>query len=109
MKYGFRCKTCGHLDCCEVAGEREHPGACRVCGAGVSFHPRTGVKEHHADNWEVLADSPPSRLAELGLTADQVAKHDFAVFLKGAEVLLGREPKVVHVTASDSIGAKDKA
>jgi len=72
----FRCKFCGYLEGADHAGERNLPLACRVCNGGVKFHPRTGQKSPDPDNWEVLADCTPERLAELGLTAGRVCRHE---------------------------------
>jgi hypothetical protein len=75
MHKAFRCKTCGHLVGCECAGENHAPHACPVCGSGVKFCPRTGVKSAVWDNWEVLHSATDERLAELGLTRAEVEKH----------------------------------
>ena len=71
----FRCRNCGRLEEAEHAGENLHPHACSVCGCGVSFDSRTGIKNFDASNWEVLADASPSRLTELGLTVEDVIRH----------------------------------
>lgn len=39
-KPAFRCKTCGHLESAEHAGENDVPHACSQCGAGVLHNPR---------------------------------------------------------------------
>lgn len=70
----FRCRACGHLDAADHAGECAHPHACRVCGAGVSFDPKTGAKKIDPENWEILADATPERLEELGVA--EVARHE---------------------------------
>jgi hypothetical protein len=70
----FRCKACGRLHSSGHAGEERLPASCSVCGAGVTFAPN-GTKNRQADNWEVLADATPERLAELGLEPAQVEKH----------------------------------
>lgn len=75
MPHAFRCKNCGHLHTSEQAGEEKHPAACSACGHGVSF-TRAGVKELHPDNWEHLCEASEERLAELGLTAEDVCKHE---------------------------------
>ena len=54
QKYAFKCKNCGHLEDVDAAGENTTPAACRNCGAGVTFDPRTGIKTYDADNWIVL-------------------------------------------------------
>src|SRR3954451_443794 len=95
--WSFRCKNCGRLETSDHAAEGEFPHACRVCGAGVVFRHAelaAALTEPGADipalagqiarcdpatkrlvpeNWEVLADAPPERLAELGLSPEQVA------------------------------------
>jgi hypothetical protein len=98
----FRCKTCGHLHAAGHAGENDIPHACAVCGAGVSFTPR-GTKTFQPDNWEVLADATPERLAELGLVPEQVARHAG----KGGKP--NPKPKHVRAEAADGSGVKDKA
>jgi len=40
-KPAFRCKSCGHLEAAEHAGDHAVPHACSVCGAGVCLSPRT--------------------------------------------------------------------
>lgn len=70
----FRCKTCGHLEDSGHAGENAVPASCSACGAGISFTPK-GVKSFDTNNWEVLADAATERLAELGLTSEQVERH----------------------------------
>ena len=72
-KPAFRCRSCGHLYGGEHAGERACPAACPVCGKGAIYGP--GAHKSDPANWEVLADCPPERLAELGLTTDDVARH----------------------------------
>lgn len=72
--YAFRCKTCGHFEPADHAGECEYPHACVVCGAGVSYNPKTGTKILDKNNWEILADCEQSRLFELGLDG-QVERH----------------------------------
>lgn len=73
--FAFRCKECGHLHDAKQAAEADHPHACRVCGAGVSFNPRTGFKTVDPKNWEKLCEATPERLAELGLKPEHVEKH----------------------------------
>lgn len=70
----FRCRQCGHLVTSAHAGEARLPHRCPVCGGGVVFSPQ-GVKTLRPENWEVLADAAPERLAELGLTAADVERH----------------------------------
>lgn len=71
--YSFRCRSCGHLVPSGHAGERKTPRACPVCRAGVTW--TNGTATDRPDNWEVLADASPARLAELGLAAADVEKH----------------------------------
>lgn len=73
-KHAFRCKNCGRLHAGEHAGTEPIPTACTACGRGVRFGP-TGNKSPELDNWEVLADATPDRLAELGLTAEEVERY----------------------------------
>lgn len=129
-KVAFRCKHCGFLEHSANAGESSHAHACRVCGKGVQFAAgieeikkllpevmaklkpeeiaaRTitlpyGIKFLVPENWEVLADCSPDRLAELGLEADHCEKHTPCA--KGET----REPRHIHVTAQDGLGAKDR-
>lgn len=74
MKYAFRCAKCGRLEPAANAGENRFPHACSVCGAGVSFTPN-GVKMLDAGAWEVLAEASEARLAELGITREDVESH----------------------------------
>jgi hypothetical protein len=76
-KPAFRCLTCGHLEHAGHAGDFEKPHACSVCGEGVYFNAR-GIKFARPDNWEVLADCPPERLAEVGLSHEVVGRHVWA-------------------------------
>jgi hypothetical protein len=99
-RFAFRCKNCGRLETSDHAAEGEFPHACRACGAGVVFRhaelaakltePGADVpalaaeiakcdpatKRLVPDNWEVLADATPDRMAELGLTPGQVTAHE---------------------------------
>lgn len=68
----FRCKGCGHLESAEAAGENAVPMACSVCGEGVRFNA-CGVKSAAPENWEVLADAGPERLAAIGV--ESVVRH----------------------------------
>jgi hypothetical protein len=95
-KPAFRCRKCSHLEAAGHAGEEILPHACSVCGSGVTFNP-AGIKKLQADNWEVLAEATPERLAELGLTLEGVEKH---VPLARGE---SREPKAVCAFAQDSL------
>ena len=77
MAHAFRCRNCGHLEGTEHAGENPIPGACHVCGKGVSYH-FDGTISHwlsEPDNWEILADAKPGRLKELGLEEGDVYAH----------------------------------
>jgi len=69
-----------------------------VCGAGVAFNPKTGLKQVVPDNWEILADATPERLAELGIT--EVAKHEGA-----PPIVTGR---TVEAAATDGPKTSDK-
>lgn len=131
-KVSFRCKNCGRLHEAGHAGEDVHPHACRVCGKGVVFvHEEladelakaidagnTGEalrltrdikacnpasKRLVPENWEVLADATPDRLAELGLTPEQVEKHQ--PWPKG----INRDPQFVVVEAHDGPVTQDNA
>ena len=96
----FRCKECGHLETSGQAGECAHPASCVVCCAGTSFHPKTGIKTLNPDNWEVLANCTPARLAELGLAPDKVAKHTPAKATNP-----GRTSQHVQVTANEGMSS----
>lgn len=76
MPYSFRCRACGFLDSGANAGTSGRPSACRACGAGAVFHPETGLKKLVPENWEHLAECSPARLAELGLSAADVVRHE---------------------------------
>ncbi len=99
----FRCKNCGYLEDSDNAAEAPHPHACRVCGEGVSFHPKTGLKTINPDNWEVLADATPERLTELGLTPEQVERHT------PRKAGTPYQPKHTSVSATDGINTADRA
>jgi hypothetical protein len=104
MMLAFRCKTCGRLHEAGHAGENEVPAACRVCGAGARFDPRSAAKVLEPDNWEVLADAPPERLRELGIDAKQVGRH--------APAAAGRPvaaPRHAEARAGDGATAGDRA
>lgn len=112
-KAAFRCKECGHLEDSGSAGENALPHACSVCGSGVKFNPRTGVKTADPDNWEILSDTTPEKLTEYGLKPEDVAEPSEAlVAMKAAKVnpAAGQEikGKKVAATASEGLGAKDK-
>lgn len=102
MPYSFRCRTCGRLEEGGHAGENLTPHACRVCGAGVTFN-RAGIKSAVPENWECLADATEERLAELGLTLDDVEPH--TPWPRG----VNRDPQHIHVTVSDGAGTEDGA
>jgi hypothetical protein len=57
----FRCQKCGHLCGPEQAGIFQTPTRCSVCDS---------------PSFEVLAQADPERLAELGLSPEQVAHHE---------------------------------
>ena len=96
--YAFRCKACGHFEPAGAAGECHCPHACSVCGAGVSFNPKTGSKIFDHDNWEILADCDQLRLAELGLDG-QVERHCPCE-------PSGNVPKNVHVQTGNYLGLR---
>jgi hypothetical protein len=103
MKYAFRCKNCGRLETSDQAAECSHPHACRVCGDGIRYDSRTGKKTPMlGDNWEVLADASPGRLAEIGLSPDQVEKHKH-----WPKKSPGREPQQLSLTANESTASAD--
>lgn len=94
--YAFRCKNCGHLKASEHAGECNHPSACSVCGAGISYNQKTGVKIYEPENWEILADCTLERLTELDLDGE-VERHEPCQ--KSTN-----QPKEIFVSADDSVG-----
>lgn len=100
----FRCKNCGRLHEAGHAGDADHPHACRVCGAGVSFDPRTGQKALDPENWEVLADAPPERLEELGLASQHVEQHAPPQRLMPGQVA----PRQVEAGAQDGPRSQDR-
>jgi hypothetical protein len=145
-RLAFRCKNCGRLETSDHAAEGEFPHACRVCGAGVVFRhaelaamltePGADVpalaaeiarcdpatKRLVPENWEVLADAPPERLAELGLTPEQVAAHE--PWPRGEVPEMHRErhfgvppaqaaapgpPRAVAAEAREGAGTQDRA
>jgi hypothetical protein len=145
-RFAFRCKNCGRLETSDHAAEGEFPHACRVCGAGVVFRhaelaamltePGADVpalaaqiarcdpatKRLVPENWEVLADAPPERLAELGLTPEQVTAHEpwprgqvpehhrerhFGV--PAAQAPAGTGPRHVAAEAREGAGTRDSA
>ncbi len=99
--FAFRCKQCGHLHTSDDAGEATHPHACRVCGGGVSFHPRTGIKTLDPTNWEKAVDMSDERLLELGLEKHQVHAHKPAPAGKTGNANIQRE-------ASEGTAVADK-
>jgi hypothetical protein len=145
-KFAFRCKSCGRLHTSDYAAEGETPHACAVCGKGVVFrHVELAAKltEPGADipalaaeiakcdpatkrlvpeNWEVLADAPPERLAELGLTPEHVEAHEpwprgqvpehhrerhFGV--PPGQAQAGGMPRAVAVEAREDVSTRDSA
>lgn len=93
--HAYRCHACGHLDSASNAGECLHPHACRCCGAGVSYDPKTGVKVFNPENWEVLSNATPERLAELGITETEA--HAPVVASTNA-------PKVLNIVTGNVLG-----
>lgn len=94
--YAFRCNTCGHFEAAGHAGESLHPHACVVCGGGISYNPKSGVKIFDAENWEILSDCSSERLLELGLDG-QVERHESCA-------KSGNTPKVVSATTGNTLG-----
>lgn len=101
-KPAFRCKNCGHLVGPEAAGDNARPHACPCCGEGVKFTEK-GIKYADPDNWEVLAETTPDRLTELGLTPESVDAPPAGPAYAGP---IG--PKHLHRSTEDAIGAQDK-
>lgn len=130
--YAFRCKNCGHLHSSEAACEADHPHACCVCGAGVTFGvghedfataivdpnltqeqrvemckkltSQATTKTVQADNWEVLHDATDERLTELELTRDQVCQH---VPKPSPDQEEGKAPQHVAVVGAEAVVHKD--
>lgn len=107
-KYAFKCRECGRLEEAENAGERGLPAACRSCGAGVRFDPRTGAKSYDdRANWIVLAELTPDELAPIldnhKLKASQIGRH---VPTPPAEKT--REPISIALEATESMTAIDE-
>jgi len=98
--HAFRCQNCGHLAPGEHAGECEHPAACVVCGAGISYNPKTGVKIFDTANWEVLCHASKERLEELGFDGEIETHLPHA---KSEHI-----PKVVFVEANNVLGLKQR-
>ena len=98
MKSAFRCRACGHLEPAEHAGDCAVPHACCVCAAGVSFDAKGG-RTFQPENWEVLADATPERLAEIGLAS--VVRHEAG----GVPPAGG---KAVTVEAHEGVASKDR-
>ena len=99
-KVAFRCKACGRLHTSDDAAEAAHPYCCRVCSAGVTFSP-AGVKTISSENWEVLADAFAERLCEMGLSHEDICRHQ--PWEKGS----GKAVGMVNVSAADAPGTKD--
>lgn len=117
-KYSFRCNNCGRLETSENAGERDFPAACRSCGAGVSFHPTTGIKQYHEDNWTVLADLSPEELEAIRVVKKEKSGESYAYWdEKDVKIVKhkaapntvpeGREPQMIERTAEEHLGAED--
>jgi hypothetical protein len=58
-----------------------------------------GARTIHPENWEILADATPERLAELGLKPEHAVRH--AAWPKGAAP--GREPGHFVANANESV------
>ncbi|SRR6266478_2400158 len=113
-KFAFQCRNCGTVEPAGSAGENPVPGACHVCRHGVKFkvsEDGTGFEKiYEPENWIVLAELTDKQLAadfyRHGLKRDRVATHSpkFKHMPDGKVV-----GKTVIVTASESVGTKDKA
>lgn len=103
-KYAFRCKSCGYLEGCDHASEHAHPAACRVCGDGVRFCPRRGTKSLAPENWEKLWEASDERLAQIGLSRDDVEKHEAWPLAAPGEV--SRAPMRIDVSAGETVGGQ---
>lgn len=75
MSFAFRCKNCGRLETSDNAGESDTPHACVVCGCGVQFDSKTGLKVRQKENWEVLAECDDARLNEIGVSREDIKVH----------------------------------
>ena len=64
-----------------------------------------GIKFLAHENWEVLADATPERLAELGLTTADVCRH--TPWAKGATAE-NRAPALIERTASEGVQVVDR-
>jgi hypothetical protein len=119
MAYAFRCQNCGHLEGTQHAGDNPIPGACHVCGKGVSYH-FDGTIAHwvsEPDNWEILAKAPKSRLAELGLEAKEVYEHPVKAWpaIKAApggthkqgQPCEGPATATIELAVEENLGAED--
>jgi hypothetical protein len=107
-KFAFRCRTCGNLEDSGNAGERDRPAACRVCGAGVSFDPKTGIKSFQDDNWDVLAELPPAELKPI-LDKHKLEPKDIGKHKPHAAAQAYRAPQDIERYAEDTVGVQDKA
>lgn len=105
-RYAFKCRECGTLEEPGNAGERAVPAACRICGAGVSFDPRTGAKAYDEGNWLVLADLPADELAPIrefhGIARKDVTRHT------PEPSTATREPAAIDRSTSDGLGSEDR-
>ena len=107
MANAFRCKNCGNLQTSANAGERNFPAACVVCGYGVSFDPITGIKTHHDDNWDVLADMSDDDLKKYTIDKADIETHTPAPESDPDHVPqnISVETEGSTVTTSDKAGA----
>ena len=115
-KFAFRCNNCRRLVDSAAAGERDFPASCPSCGAGVSFDPRSGEKQYHADNWLVLADLSAEELEAQrvvlkdGTPFEYWAKDEIKIVKHKAApstVPEGRVPQNISREVSDGIGVED--
>jgi len=85
-----------------VQADVQHDPGKRLLNISLPGHP--SFKFFHHENWEVLADATPERLAELGLTPDQVERHE--PWPRGST---GRPAQHVHAGAADGPATLDGA
>lgn len=107
MPYAFRCNTCGHLETSDAAGENDTPSKCRVCGAGASFDPQTGLPKRDPANWTVLADLEPKELEALGVDAVEAHTPFTRDGNPEATESVSRRPQALKRDAEDGTAAVD--
>lgn len=108
MQYAFKCRACGHLEEPGNAGENEVPAACRNCGAGVAFDPRTGIKKLVPENWIVLADLEGDELDAVleqhAISQDDIVRHE-----PEPKAETDREPTSISREVAETVGLEDHA